>query len=61
MSFGEGPSLRHQYWWTWGRTLRFILLRNGRWIHVTDHYLKGDIVHLKDRYVDLTRITSNKS
>lgn len=58
MSFAEGPSLREQYWWTWDHSVRFVLLRLGQWILVTDNPTN---LHLKDRFVDLTRITSNKT
>lgn len=58
MSFQNGPSLREQYWWVWGDALTFVLLRQGKWILVTD---KPTNVHLKDRFVDTTRITSKET
>ena len=65
MSFTQGPGLSEQYWWEWSNTLRFVFLKQGRWIMVTstDHDLQVQRknLHLKDRFVDLTRITSNKT
>ncbi len=61
MSFQNGPSLREQYWWVWGNALTFVLLRQGKWILVTDKATAQGGVHLKDRFVDLTRITSNET
>ncbi len=61
MSFQDGPKLREQYWWVWGGALTFVLLKQGQWILVTDKPTAQASVHLKDRFVDLTRITSTKT
>lgn len=65
MSFAEAPTLKEQYWWTWGTELRFVLLKRGRWFLVVkpEHELTlvANNVHLKDRFVDLTRITSKQT
>jgi len=69
VSFAKGPTLREQYWWTWGSALRFVLLKRGEWIVVIDRPTAQEQtntaglgnVHLKDRFVDLTRITSTKT
>lgn len=61
VSFAEGPTLKEQYWWTWGSSLTFVLLKRNEWILVGDRETNGldqEFVHLKDRFVDLTRITS---
>lgn len=62
MSFAESPTLSQQYWWV-ARVLpfEFVLTKQGRWIRVVGTPIPDDYVHLKDRYVDLARITSNKA
>ncbi len=72
VSFENGPTLREQYWWTWGNSLAFVLLKQGEWILVVDKptaqnnpngstYRGRRYLHLKDRFVDLTRITSKET
>ncbi len=62
MSFAEAPTLSQQYWWSAKIVpLRFVLLKQGKWIAVSLTAVSGDHVHLNDRFVDLTRITSNKT
>ena len=56
--FGASPTLREQYWWTWSQPLTFVLLRQGEWILVSDQPTSNVFLQVKDRFVDLTRITS---
>lgn len=62
MSFAQGPGLSEQFWWAWSHPLHFALLKQGKWICVTATEFDLDVtppnVHLKDRFVDVTRITS---
>lgn len=59
MSFAK--PFREQYWWTWGNPRTFVLLKRGEWILVIAKpipQIDQEFVHLKDAFVDLTRITS---